>query len=160
VFVRAEALLLAPVALVQERVLAELHGDGLHTAAASALDGGQGVLHDAGNVVRCELVAVRTAAAFARGIVTVVPMRWFTSGEFEEGQPTLDANLEFGPTDVHATRLVLIGICHPPQTATETARTSVQQRFARVTAQTFLAQIATLVTAAGPTLDGTAPVPR
>jgi hypothetical protein len=157
VFVREETLLSAPVTLVQQRVLAQLDDDGLHAAAAAAIDDGQRALQEAGHTGGYEPVTVHTLAAYPRGVVTVIPIRWYTLGALTEHQPTLDANLELDAATLETTRLVLTGIYRPPRLALgQPAESSVQSRVARRTAERFLAQIAGLMPAPGPAPDGSA----
>jgi hypothetical protein len=152
-FVREETLLSAPVNLVQQRVLAQLHDDGLHAAAAAALDDGQRTLQEAGHTEGHEPVTVHTLAAYPRGVVTVIPIRWYILGALTEHQPTLDANLELDAATLTTTRLVLTGIYRPPPLPlAQPVESNMQHRVARRTAQGFLAQIAGLI----PTPD---PVP-
>ena len=159
VFVREETLLPAPVTLVRQRVLAQMHHDGLHAAAAAALHDGQRTLHDAGHIGGDQPVTVHTLAAYPRGVVTVIPIRWLTLGEFVDQAPTLDANLELNPATMTTTRLVLTGIYRPPPVSlAKPVEPSVQQRIARRTAQGFLAHIAGLMpTTPRPTPNGSAP---
>ena len=157
-FVREETLLSAPVTLVQQRVLAQLDDDGLHAAAAAALDDGQRVLQDGRNVGSSEPVTVHTLAAYLRGVVTVIPIRWVTLGALKEYEPTLDANLELDAATLTTTRLVLTGIYRQPlQPLVEPVESDLQQRVARQTAQGFLAQIAGLMPTPVPASDGSTP---
>ena len=158
-FVREEALLSAPVILVRRRVLAQLHDDGLHAAAAAALDDEQRMLHDAGHIGWYQPLTVHTLAAYPRGMVTVIPIRWFTLAALTEQEPTLDANLELDAATLTTTRLVLTGIYRPPPLPlAKPLEPSVQQRLARRTAQQFLAQIAGLMpTTPSPAPDGSPP---
>jgi hypothetical protein len=149
VFVREETLLSAPVTLVQQRVLAQLHDDGLHAAAAAALDDGQRTLQEGGHTGGHGPVTVHALKAYPRGVVTVIPIRWYTVGALTEHEPTLDANVELDAATLTTTRLVLTGIYRPPPHPL--AEPSVQQRLARYTAQQFLAHIAGLIPTPGPT---------
>jgi hypothetical protein len=152
VFVREEALLSAPVTLVRQRVLAQLHDDWLHAAAAAALDGGQRTLQEGGHTGGHGPVTVHTLKAYPRGVVTVIPIRWYTVGALTEHEPTLDANVELDAATLTTTRLVLTGIYRPPpHPLTKPVEPSVQQRLARYTAQQFLAHLAGLIPTPGPT---------
>ena len=145
-FVREETLLSAPVTLVQQRVLAQLDDDGLHAAAAAALDDGQPTHQEASHTRGYQPVTVHTLAAYPRGVVTVIPIRWYTLGALTEHQPTLDANLELDAATPTTTRLVLTGIYRPPpRPPAQPAESNTQHRVARHTAQQFLAQIAGLI---------------
>jgi hypothetical protein len=142
VFVREQLHLQVPVAVVRERLLTQLQADGLYTASSEALnrgpstidgDGNKGDGHSSGDgQVRADGQAggdgkvafesrhltVHTLTPYARGPVTVLPIRWFTD-EAGDGQPSLDANLEFGPSETDATtQLLLAGVFRPvPPTA-------------------------------------------
>ena len=92
------------------------------------------------------------AAAYPRGVVTVIPIRWYTLGALTEHQPALDANLELDAATPTTTRLVLTGIYRPPpRPPAQPAESNTQHRVARHTAQRFLAQIAGLIPTPGPT---------
>jgi hypothetical protein len=158
VFVREEMLLSAPVTLVRQRILAQMHHDGLHAAAAAALHDGQRILHESGHTGGYQPVTVHTLAAYPRGVVTVIPIRWLTLGQLMDQKPTLDANLELNPATLTTTQLVLTGIYRPPPLSlAKPVGPSVQQRIARRTAQGFLAHIADLMPTPSPAPNGSAP---
>ncbi len=144
--------------LVRQRVLAQLHDDGLHAAAAAALHDGQRMLHDEGHIVGYQPVTVHTLAAYPRGVVTVIPIRWLSLGGLVDPEPTLDANLELNAITLTITRLVLTGIYRPlPLPLAKPIGPSVQQRMAQRTVQGFLAHIAGLMPTSDLAADGSAP---
>jgi hypothetical protein len=174
VFVREQLHLPVPVAVVRERLLTQLRTDGLYAASSAALNRGPSTIHGNGDKgdghssgyrqVRADgqvggdgkvafesrRLTVHTLTPYARGPVTVLPIRWFTDGA-GDGRPSLDANLEFGPSETDATtQLLLVGVFRPM------ARDSlidhgVQQRISRNTARRFLTKVAALVVRGPPT---------
>jgi hypothetical protein len=145
--VREVAYVSAPVALVLERVRAELTVDGLSAAVSAALAAGVGHSGERPSGERPSgerptergALSVLTSPMYFRGQVAVLPMRWFTSAPSDESQPTLDGNLEVEPAD-SATQLTLIGI-HRFGASLSAPTDSKQQEVARATARGFLSQI-------------------
>jgi hypothetical protein len=174
VFVREQLRLPVPVAVVRERLLTQLQTDGLYAASSEALngepstidgDGDKGDGHSGGyGQVRVDgqfggdgkvafesgHLTVDTLTPYARGPVTVLPIRWFTDGA-GDGRPSLDANLEFGPSGTDATtQLLLMGVFRPMPPDSQIDY-GVQQRISRNTARRFLTKIAALVVRGPPT---------
>ena len=126
VFVREELQAAVPVAVARERLLTQLRVDGLQAAASTVLEFGGSALPGGGNHVadgsggrggmaaRPTLrVRVHALPANARGLFTVVPIRWFVDG-LGHGQPILDVNVEVGPAlTIDTTLLLLIGLYRP-----------------------------------------------
>jgi hypothetical protein len=174
VFVREQLHLLVPVAVVRERLLIQLQADGLYAASSEALNRGLSTIHGDGDKgddhssgygqVRADgqfggdgkvafasgHLTVDTLTPYARGPVTVLPIRWFTDGA-GDGQPSLDANLEFGPSGTDATtQLLMMGVFRPMPPDSQIDH-GVQQRISRNTARRFLTQVAALVVRGPPT---------
>jgi hypothetical protein len=174
VFVRELLHLPIPVAVVRERLLTQLQTDGLYTASSEALNrgpstthgyGGKGDSHISGDgQIRAQgqvggdrkvgfesrHLTVETLTPYPRGSVTVLPIRWITDGA-RDGQPSLDANLEFGPSETDATtQLLLVGVFRT-MTPDRQIDYGVQQRISRDTARHFLTKIETLVVGGPPT---------
>ena len=120
-FVREQLHLPVPVAVVRERLLTQLQTDGLYAASSVALNRGPSTIRGDGDrgsgdgkvAFKSRHLTVHTLTPYARGPVTVLPVRWFTDGA-GDGQPSLDANLEFGPSETDATtQLLLVGVFRP-----------------------------------------------
>ena len=173
-FVREQLQLQVPVAVVCERLLIQLQTDGLYAASSEALnrgpstndgDGGKGDGHSSGDgQIRAQEqvggdgkvgfegrhLTVETLTPYPRGPVTVLPIRWITDGA-GDGQPSLDANLEFGPSETDATtQLLLVGVFRRMATDSQIDY-GMQQRISRNAARRFLTKIATLVVGGPPT---------
>ena len=174
VFVREQLHLPVPVAVVRERLLTQLQTDGLYAASSEALNRGPSTIHGDGDKgdghssgygqVRADghlggegkvafesgHLTVDTLTPYARGPVTVLPIRWFTDGA-GDGQPSLDANLEFGPSGTDATtQLLMMGVFRPMPPDSQIDH-GVQQRISRNTARRFLTKVAALVVRGPPT---------
>jgi hypothetical protein len=174
VFVREQLQLQVPVAVVRERLLIQLQTDGLYTASSEALnrrpstihrDGDKGDGHGSGDgqvrtdgqvggdgkvAFESRHLTVDTLPPYVRGPVTVLPIRWITDGA-RDGQPSLDANLEFGPSETDATtKLLLVGVFRPMPPDSQIDY-GMQQRVSRNTARRFLTKIAALVVRGPPT---------
>jgi hypothetical protein len=174
VFVREQLHLPVPVAVVRERLLTQLQTDGLYAASSEALNRGPSTIHADGDkgyghssgygqgradgqvggdgkvAFESRHLTVHTLTPYARGPVTVLPIRWFTDGA-GDGRPSLDANLEFGPSETDATtQLLLVGVFRPmaPDSLIDHG---VQQRISRNTARRFLTKVAALVVRGPPT---------
>jgi hypothetical protein len=173
VFVREQLHLPIPVAVVRERLLTQLQTDGLYAASSEALnrgpniihgDGDQGDGHNSGHghgradgqvgdgkvAFESRHLTVHTLTPYARGPVAVLPIRWFTDGA-ADGRPSLDANLEFGPSETDATtQLLLVGMFRPMAPDSQIDH-GAQQRISRNTARLLLTKIAALVVRGPPT---------
>jgi hypothetical protein len=174
VFVREQLHLPIPVAVVRERLLTQLQTDGLYAASSAALNRGPSTIHGDGDKgdghssgygqVRADgqvggdgkvafesrHLTVDTLTPYARARVTVLPIRWFSDGA-GDGQPSLDANLEFGPSETDATtKLLLVGVFRPMPPDSQIDY-GMQQRISRNTARRFLTKIAALVVRGPPT---------
>jgi hypothetical protein len=154
--------------------LTRLQTDGLYTASSEALNGrlssiggygdtgddhssGDGQIRDQEQVggdgkvdAEGRHLTVETLTPYTRGLLTVLPIRWITDGA-RDSQPSLDANLEFGPseTDASTTQLLLVGVFRP-MTPDSQIEYYVQERISRNIARHFLTKIAALVEAAHP----------
>ena len=157
-FVREQLHLPVPVAVVRERLLTQLQTDGLYAASSVALNRGPSTIHGDGDrgsgdgkvAFKSRHLTVHTLTPYARGPVTVLPIRWFTDGA-GDGQPSLDANLEFGPSGTDATtQLLLVGVFRPMPPDSQIDH-GVQQRISRNTARRFLTKVAALVVRGPPT---------
>ena len=173
-FVREQLHLPVPVAVVRERLLTQLQTDGLYAASSVALNRGPSTIHGDGDKgdghssgygqVRADgqlggdrkvafesgHLTVDTLTPYARGPVTVLPVRWFTDGA-GDGQPSLDANLEFGPSGTDATtQLLMMGVFRPMPPDSQIDH-GMQQRISRNTARRFLTKVAALVVRGPPT---------
>ena len=111
---REETVLDAPPLLVQRRLIEQLRLDGLEVASAASFDDERTLLVRAGVAGVTKSVAMASLPAYLRGDVTVIPIRWVATGPLGELFPTLEANLEVGPTDDGRTLLVLLGSYRPP----------------------------------------------
>jgi hypothetical protein len=173
VFVREQLHFPIPVAVVRERLLIELQTDGLYAASSEALNRGPSTIHGDGDkggghssgyghvradgqvggdgkVPSSRHLTVHTLTPYARGPVTVLPIRWFTDGA-GDGQPSLDANLESGPWKTDATtQLLLVGVFRPMPPDSQIDH-GVQQRISGNTARRFLTKVAALVVRGPPT---------
>ena len=173
VFVREQLHLPLPVAVVRERLLTQLQTDGLYAASSEALNRGPSIIHGDGDkgdghnsghghsradgqvgdgkvAFESRRLTVHTLTPYARGPVAVLPIRWFTDGA-GDGRPSLDANLEFGPSETDATtQLLLVGVFRPMAPDSQ-IDDGVQQRMSRYTARLLLTKIAALVVRGPPT---------
>jgi hypothetical protein len=94
--------------------------------------------------VEGRLLTAETLTPYTRGPVTVLPIRWITDGA-RDSQLSLDANLEFGPSENDATtQLLLVGVFRP-MTRDSQIEYYVQERISRKAARHFLTKIAALV---------------
>jgi hypothetical protein len=161
-FVREQLRLPVPVAVVRERLLTQLRTDGLDAASSEALNRGPSTIGDGhssgygqvradgqvageGKVAfeSCHLT-LHTLTPYERGPVTVLPIRGFTDGA-GDGQPSLDANLEFGPSETDTTtQLLLVGVFRS-MTPDSQIDHGVQKRISSYTVRHFLTKIAALV---------------
>ncbi|HEX6761058.1 MAG TPA: hypothetical protein VF086_21995 [Propionibacteriaceae bacterium] len=162
-FVREQLHLPIPLAVAREQLLIQLQTDGLYAASSEALNRGpshssgygQGradgqVSDDAKVAFESRHLTVETLTPYARGPVTVLPIRWFTDGA-GDGRPSLDANLEFGPSETDAaTQLLLVGVFRL-MTPDSQIDHDLQQRISRDTARLLLTKIAALVVRGPPT---------
>ena len=114
VILREESTIDAPPLLVQQRLLQRLRLDGLHAESRDSFDEEHALLVRAGVAGVTKTVAMATFPPYLRGQVTVIPIRWVATGPLGELFPTLEANLEVGPTGDGRTLFVLIGAYRPP----------------------------------------------
>jgi hypothetical protein len=166
--------------VVRERLLIQLQTDGLYAASSEALNRGPSTIHGDGDkgdghgsgyghlradgqvggdgkvdgdgkvAFESGHLTVDTLTPYARGPVTVLPIRWFTDGA-GDGPPSLDANLESGPSETDATtQLLLVGVFRPMAPDSQIDH-GVQQRISRNTARRFLTRVAALLVRGPPT---------
>ena len=111
---REETVLDAPAMLVQQRLVEQLRVDGLAAASSASFDQEHTLLVRAGVAGVTKAVSMVTLPPHLRGDVTVIPIRWVATGVLGELFPSLEANLEVGPTEDGRTLLVLVGSYRPP----------------------------------------------
>jgi len=114
VILREEAIIDAPPLLVQQRLRDRLRVDGLRAESSASFEEEHTLLVRAGVAGVTKTVAMATFPDYPRGDVTVIPIRWVATGRLGELFPTMEANLEVGPTGERQTLLVLVGAYRPP----------------------------------------------
>ena len=114
VILREELTIDAPALVVRQRLVQRLQVDGLRAESSAAFEQEHTLLVRAGVAGVTKTVAMATFPPYLRGETTVFPIRWVATGPLGELFPTLEANLEVGPTDDGRTLFVLIGAYRPP----------------------------------------------
>ena len=140
-----EVLVAAPLAQARQRLLAQVHSDGLQAAVAGAFADGARLVASGALAAPDQKLTVHTLPSYLSGAVTVVPLRWYTNSAFDDHFPAVDANLELEQAEHGTSRLGLTGIYRPAAGHVNTTR---QEQDARTTIRHFLARMADILATA------------
>ena len=137
-----QVLVGAPVEPARRRLFAQVRRDGLHGAVADAFADNKEPPSSAALPVPHQELTVHTLPSYRSGAVTVIPLRWYTTSDFDDRFPDVDANLELERAEPGTSRLRLTGIYRSPTGQPATTR---QQDQTRATIRHFLTRLADIL---------------
>jgi hypothetical protein len=142
VFMSEQVLVGAPAEQARRRLFAQVRRDGLHGAVADAFADSNEPPSSAALPVPHQALTVHTLPSYRSGAVTVIPLRWYTTSDFDDRFPAVDANLELEQAEPGTSRLRLTGIYRSPPGQPATTR---QQDQTRATIRHFLTRLADIL---------------
>ncbi|HEY4994105.1 MAG TPA: hypothetical protein VII33_18690, partial [Nakamurella sp.] len=142
VFMSEQVLVGAPAEPARRRLFAQVRRDGLHGAVADAFADNKEPPSSAALPVPHQELTVHTLPSYRSGAVTVIPLRWYTTSDFDDRFPDVDANLELEQAEPGTSRLGLTGIYRSPTGQPATTR---QHDETRATIRHFLTRLADIL---------------